>query len=413
MNIEDEIFLNNAPLPESETAVILHLCDEEQEVKGSKLLQEEGLEGKITFDPGRCLIFSTPPVMSAVSGPPSTPDGDLWDLYLVVIPFTLHEAPGESYYEKVVFFVKLDDTHINALDLFPRYVGDRGAADKTYMLAPNIKISEIEDSLSASGRPIRFASLHPTITAFGEGGNRFFWTYEGFQEQRKVIPETKYALVVLQVPHGVLSISGTIKYELKVVTQWHGIWTRKKWPTSALPIHWKLNAAPLIVTERIQTRPEDEAAGSIPGALRQHIFISYSHKDKKWLDKLLTILKPLERQGLVKTWSDTLIPPGAKRREEINNALASAKIALLLVTPDFLASDFVANHELPLLLEAAEKEGLIILWVAVRHSLYKAIWIADYQAVNNPSRPLDSLTSSKVNQELVLIAEKVKGVYET
>ena len=124
------------------------------------------------------------------------------------------------------------------------------------------------------------------------------------------------------------------------------------------------------------------------------------------------MFKPLERQGLIKTWSDTLIQPGAKWKEEINKALASAKVALLLVTPDFLASDFIADHELPPLLEAAEKEGLTILWIAVSYSMYRVTEIAAYQAANNPNKPLDSLTSPRVKQELFLITDKIQKIME-
>jgi len=144
--------------------------------------------------------------------------------------------------------------------------------------------------------------------------------------------------------------------------------------------------------------------------VRDQIFISYSHKDRQWLDKLLTMLKPLQRQGFIKIWSDTLIRPGTKWREEINQALMSAKIAVLLVTPDFLASDFIAKDELPPLLEAAEKEGLTVLWVAVSYSMYKVTEIGSYQALNNPAEPLDSLPPFRINQELVSIAEKIKEI---
>ena len=83
---------------------------------------------------------------------------------------------------------------------------------------------------------------------------------------------------------------------------------------------------------------------------RTKIFISYSHKDSLHLDRLNKHLSPMEREGLVDAWSDQKIQSGDKWREKIEQALAHAKIGVLLISADFLASSFITKVELPALL---------------------------------------------------------------
>lgn len=142
---------------------------------------------------------------------------------------------------------------------------------------------------------------------------------------------------------------------------------------------------------------------------RSDVFISYSHEDSKWLGQLKLYLKPLEKQGKLKIWDDSRIHPGEKWKDAIKEALTHARVAVLLVTQHFLGSEFITDHELPRFLHTGETEGLTIFWIAVSASTYKDSPIAEFQAANNPARPLDTLTNAELNQELVEIAGKIKA----
>ncbi len=140
---------------------------------------------------------------------------------------------------------------------------------------------------------------------------------------------------------------------------------------------------------------------------RDQVFVSYSHKDTEWLGRLKVMLQPLVRNKTLALWDDTRIRAGSKWRREMKKALSKARVAVLLVSPDFLASDFIAEHELPQLLDAAEKKGLKILWICVSDCLYTETEIGDYQAANDPRKPLDTL-GSELNKALVSICERIK-----
>nr|MDZ8040377.1 COR domain-containing protein [Nostoc sp. CreGUA01] len=141
---------------------------------------------------------------------------------------------------------------------------------------------------------------------------------------------------------------------------------------------------------------------------RNQVFISYSHQDRQWVTKLQKHLKPMIRNQNMVVWDDSKIQAGANWREEIENALAAAKVAVLLVSPDFLASDFIADNELPPLLDAAENEGLTIIWIPLTYSGYEHTEIANYQSAHPPNQPLKSLNSAQEDQAWVNICKKIK-----
>ena len=137
------------------------------------------------------------------------------------------------------------------------------------------------------------------------------------------------------------------------------------------------------------------------------ILISYSHKDTRFLNQLLTHLKPFERAGRLTKWSDQQIAPGSQWFKEIQDAITRTKVTVLLVTPDFLASDFIHEHELGPLLKEAEKGGVRIIWIPVRACAYKETPLRNYQAVISPDNPLAQM---KANRDVawVKICEEIK-----
>ena len=151
-----------------------------------------------------------------------------------------------------------------------------------------------------------------------------------------------------------------------------------------------------------------EHQDSLQDVKKKMIFVSYSHEDKKHLKRLHVHLKPLEKKDIVDVWDDTKIKTGEKWRDQIELALSKAAIAILIISADFLASDFIHEHELHPLLEASEKEGVTILWVAVRLSMYQETPIGKYQSVNDPSTPLESLPPTEQDRTILDICKEIK-----
>ncbi|GGD49463.1 hypothetical protein GCM10012288_24440 [Malaciobacter pacificus] len=125
---------------------------------------------------------------------------------------------------------------------------------------------------------------------------------------------------------------------------------------------------------------------------KKNIFISYSHKDSKYLDRLKVHLKPLEKQGLIELWDDTRIQTGDLWKKEISIALENSVIAILLISADFLASDFIIENELPPLLNNVKDKGTTILPVILKVSRFdREKELSQFQALNPPSNPISSM----------------------
>jgi hypothetical protein len=109
-------------------------------------------------------------------------------------------------------------------------------------------------------------------------------------------------------------------------------------------------------------RPTPDQNDSLP-PMPPVVFVSYCREDAEWLQRFAVMLKPeVRNRPPVQLWHDTLIGAGEQWRAELEDAIARTRVALLLVTPDFLASDFIMNVELPALVAA----GAVLVPVLVR-----------------------------------------------
>ncbi|MBK8452943.1 MAG: SUMF1/EgtB/PvdO family nonheme iron enzyme [Thiofilum sp.] len=143
------------------------------------------------------------------------------------------------------------------------------------------------------------------------------------------------------------------------------------------------------------------------------IFISYSHKDEAWKDALRQQLQVLQLHTEFAIWDDRQIEVGASWLPAIENAIAQARVAILLVSSDFLASEFVTRQEIPKFLQRREQEGLRIVPVIVRPCAWKTVpWLASLQGAVKDNKPLSAypLGSFELEEAFSAITEKVHAL---
>ena len=145
---------------------------------------------------------------------------------------------------------------------------------------------------------------------------------------------------------------------------------------------------------------------------RDLVFISYSHTDRDWLARLLVFLKPFTGPNF-RVWADPYIKIGEEWRRNVSEAMSRTCVAVLLVSPDFLASDFIRDEELPLLLEGAKAGTITLFPIAISASSYRATALTHYQFAHPPERPLDRMPRSRRHAGLVQITEKIVEAAQT
>jgi len=144
-----------------------------------------------------------------------------------------------------------------------------------------------------------------------------------------------------------------------------------------------------------------------------NVFISYSHKDKKFKNRLMTHLGAFRKENRIDLWHDKMIGVGEDWRMEIGNALKRADAAILLVSADFLDSEFICDTEVPLFLERRAKEGLRMIPVIIKPCAWEKVsWLSEIQAIHVSERNIGFFRCffnlfGKMERDCAFVAKKV------
>lgn len=127
---------------------------------------------------------------------------------------------------------------------------------------------------------------------------------------------------------------------------------------------------------------------SVIGRKSVRAFCSYSHRDEEYLNELRIWLRGLERQGHFHWWHDREIPPGWEWEEVIDRNLRTAEVILLLVTPDFMGSDYVHENEIGQAVERHERGEARVIPIIVRPADWEWASFGKLQALPKDAKPI-------------------------
>jgi hypothetical protein len=158
------------------------------------------------------------------------------------------------------------------------------------------------------------------------------------------------------------------------------------------------------------------------------VFISCAHTDNesahpqwRWLDRFVKFLQPLVRQQNFTICSDQDIKFGDNWHERIQAHHNGAKATVLLVSPEFLRSEYIANSELPVILKNAADKGVRIFPIIISPCLFKRekfkypdpktgpdeFTLASLQAANPPTKTLVEMDEEQQNRVFLQVVEQL------
>lgn len=146
------------------------------------------------------------------------------------------------------------------------------------------------------------------------------------------------------------------------------------------------------------------------------VYVSYADADRKWLERLSKPISVLERLGQLQSWDNTRVPAGRNWREEMQRAQRATRVAVLMLSPDWLASDFITKEELPPLLAAAAAGEVDVIPVLLRPCLYQFLpGVKELKPFNQ--QPLAGMSTTEADEVfgrlITTVLDRVTGTVAT
>lgn len=150
----------------------------------------------------------------------------------------------------------------------------------------------------------------------------------------------------------------------------------------------------------------------------QKLFISYSSKDTEFMRRFEIHLKPLKRSGILHNWHDRMIEPGTQWDETIKKNMEEADLIVFLMSPDFINTDYIFEHEVPQAMKQEQLGKTKIVTVELKECSWQRTQLRKYQQItdekgNNKARIIiQNPDNDAAWKEIINVLEKkINGKY--
>jgi len=120
------------------------------------------------------------------------------------------------------------------------------------------------------------------------------------------------------------------------------------------------------------------------------LFVSYSRRDAEYLNEFKVHLAGLKRNKKIEVWTDQEIVPSDKWKQKLKQELETADIMVFLLSPDFIASDFIYEEEVMKAIERRNKGEVVILPIIIRPCDFSSTPLTDFQALPRNAEPIST-----------------------